>query len=100
MEKFRQSPKTNGSKMMKVALSGFQVVAFIVKVLTQMINGWLDNKLKMKLFSTCPEICYKDNHCTHFVYTNVYCHLKELRTVDMHRRKLQFIINLVVREVS
>ncbi len=37
MEKFRQSPKTNGSKMMKVALSGFQVVAFIVKVLTQMM---------------------------------------------------------------
>ena len=40
------------------------------------------NKIKMNLFSSCPENCYKDNRCTHFVYTKGHCHLKELKTVD------------------
>lgn len=44
----------------------------------------LDNvdKIKVNLFTTCPKSCYKDNRCTHFIYTNSYCYLKECKTVD------------------
>lgn len=40
------------------------------------------NKIKKKESSSCANLCYEDNRCTHFIYTNSYCYLKSLKLVD------------------
>ncbi len=40
------------------------------------------DKIKKKQSSECPNICYKDNLCTHFVYKNGYCYLKMFKLTD------------------
>lgn len=40
------------------------------------------NKTQLNLISKCPEICYKDNRCTHFIYSQGVCYLKEFKLTD------------------
>lgn len=40
------------------------------------------NKIKANHSSTCPNACYQDNRCTHFVYSNEYCYLKMFKLID------------------
>jgi len=39
-------------------------------------------KIKKNQSSTCPSLCYEDNHCTHFIYSKGYCFLKKFKFVD------------------
>lgn len=40
------------------------------------------DKIKKNKSSTCPNLCYDDSRCTHFIYKNGYCLLKMLKYVD------------------
>ncbi len=40
------------------------------------------SRIKKNQSSACPNLCYEDSRCTHFVFTNGYCYLKSLKFVD------------------
>ena len=40
------------------------------------------DKIKKNQSSTCPRLCYENHRCTHFIYTNGYCHMKMFKLVD------------------